>query len=758
MAGLALLSAPGLSWAQGLIVDRRPHVPIAGTYEVRNVTLDARIRDQVAEVQVSQTFHNPGSSQMEAEYLFPLPDDGAIQNFVLLVDGKEMPGRLLPKDEARRIYEDIVRTKRDPALLEYMGLGLIRTSVFPIPPRADRTLTLRYTKVCKRDRDVVEFVYPFATQKFTAKPIERLTLTTRIENKEPIKSVYCPSHDATIERRGDHEAIVKLTMSDVIPTSDFRTIYTLAEGAVGASVLSYRESEGEDGYVLVLASPEVTSRNRELPSKSVIFVLDRSGSMTGQKIEQAKKSLRFVLENLREGDTFNVLVYDDRVESYKPELQRYSSETRAEALRYVDNIYPGGSTNIDEALREAMKQVRDSSRPSYVLFLTDGLPTAGETNEAAIAKRAKDANQADARLFAFGVGLDVNARLLDRLSGGNGGTSEYVKPNEDIEANVSRFFRKMTSPVLSDIQLTFSGTDVNRGYPRDIPDLFEGGQIVWVGRYRESGDTRITISGKVGGEPSTLTVSTRLAGASDRDSYKFVETLWAMRRVGYLIDQIDLNGQNRELTDELVELSKKYGILTPYTSFLADERTDLHARAFNVRAAQESLTQLAEVEGVRGVAQRDLKARYIQNDKLALGGYGGGMGGMGGMMGREARQYALSRRMGGTAAAGATPALNAPAANAAIVVAEDYDGTARVVESVRRVGDKTFFKRGSRWVDSTVTPELEAKAITIEQFSDGYFELSRKQSATMNQYLTFEEPVTVNLAGQVYKIDRPAGR
>ena len=161
LAALAALLMARPALPQGIIIDiRHPDVPIARAFEIREVSVDARVRDQVAEVQVSQTFHNPGSVQIESEYLFPLPEEGAIQNFVLMVDGKELPGRLLPKDEARRIYEEIVRTKRDPALLEYMGRGPLRTSVFPIPPGADRKVTMRYTQLCKRDRDVVEFSYP----------------------------------------------------------------------------------------------------------------------------------------------------------------------------------------------------------------------------------------------------------------------------------------------------------------------------------------------------------------------------------------------------------------------------------------------------------------------------------------------------------------------------------------------------------------------------------------------------------------------
>ncbi|MFO0909252.1 MAG: VIT domain-containing protein [Isosphaeraceae bacterium] len=424
----ALLAAVSSVRAQGLIIDRHTTRPIARSYEVREVALDARVRDQVAEVQISQTFHNPGSVPIDAEFLFPLPEEGAVQNFVLLVDGQELPGKLLARDEARRIYEEIVRTRRDPALLEYMGRGLYRTSVFPIPPGADRKVTMRFTQLCRRERELLEFSYPFSTQKFTARPIQRLAVTLRLESKDAIKSVYSPSHDARVERRGEHEAVVSLEQRDVVPSNDFRLITTLAEGAVGTSVLSYRPTSGEDGYFLLLASPEIRAESTQKPPKTVVFVLDRSGSMAGKKIEQARKALKFVLENLRDDDLFNIVVYDDRVETFKPELQRYSRTTRDEAVRFVENIREGGSTNIDAALQEALGQIHNDDRPGYVLFLTDGLPTAGQVNEAAIAEHARSANRYRARIFAFGVGYDVNARLLDRISGGNSGTSGTSNP------------------------------------------------------------------------------------------------------------------------------------------------------------------------------------------------------------------------------------------------------------------------------------------------------------------------------------------
>jgi Ca-activated chloride channel family protein len=821
LAALALLwAAPG-ALAQGILIDRRPHWPIARSFEIREVAVDARVRDQVAEVQVSQTFHNPGSVMVESEYLFPLPEEGAIQNFVLLVDGKELPGRILPKDEARRIYEEVVRTKRDPALLEYMGRGLFRTSVFPIPPGADRKVTMRYTQICNRDRDIVEFAYPFGTQKFTAKPIQRLSLTLRIESRDAIKSLYSPIYDARIERLGDHDARVTLDQRDIVPTTDFRLVYTLVEGALGATVLSYRPSEGEDGYFLLLASPEVKAPDVRVRPKTVVFVLDRSGSMAGKKIEQARNALRFVLNNLRDDDTFNIVAYDDRVETFRPELQRYSPRTRDEAERFVDNIREGGSTNIDSALQTALAMVPDDDRPSYILFLTDGLPTAGDTNEMTIADHVKRANKYRARVFAFGVGFDVNARLLDRLSGGNSGTSEYVKPDENIETHVARFYSKMTSPVLSDIRIELTGTDVNRTYPRDLPDLFEGGQLVWSGRYRQGGRTTVRLTGKIGGERRSFEFPAELASTDRGTAYDFVERIWALRRVGFIIDQIDLHGQNRELTDELVALSTKYGILTPYTSFLADENVPLHAFRENADRARLSLNELGRVTGLSGVEQRRMKGDLQDATKAAepfsqgaaslpaagpvtAGTQAGGLGtytpelqraGGGQAQANQGQNYAMKRGVDtrsavraqarteeerllearGTAPAGGMAGMGgmgmgggmmagrpAGANHYAMMMAgkpgqsvrlKDAEGNEFLAASVRQIGKKTFYFKENRWIDSVVKPEQDARAKLIKQFSDDFFKLANAQKSELNQYLTFDQPVTVELDGTVYRIE-----
>lgn len=729
---LAGLTAPA-SLGQGLLVNVQPDqhmrlprpiiivpppVPTA-SYKIKELDVQVRLQEQVARVQVSQSFVNTGSVVMEVCFVFPLPYDGAIDQLTLLIDGKEFPAKLLGKDEARRLYEEIVRKNRDPALLEWMGTGLFRTSVFPVPPGAERRVSLRYSQVCRKERGLTDFLFPLATARYTSEPLERLNLRLTIESQAEIKNVYSPTHPVEIVREA-HTATVAYKAERVIPSTDFRLFYDVGEGPVGASVMSYKPA-GDEGYFLILASPDVRAAVEQRAAKTVLFVLDRSGSMSGEKIEQAREALKFVLNNLREGDLFNIIVYDSGVESFRPELQRFTEETRSQALAYVQGIYAGGSTNIDGALSAALAQLKDSSRPNYVLFLTDGLPTAGETNEMRIVANTKSQNQVRARMIVFGVGYDVNSRLLDRLARANFGQTEYVRPNENIEERVSSYYRKIEAPVLTDLRIEITldgaaaeaGPAVNRVYPTDAFDLFAGEQLVIVGRYKQPGAARVVIKGMMQGEPRSFDFPAEFAGESKDETFAFVEKLWAVRRIGEIIDELDLNGPNEELVKELVALSTRHGILTPYTSFLADEGTPLSV-ASNLDRAQREVGQLQLAEGQAAFAQRRAKAMF-QRGALASAAPG------------DAGGQAVYRD-----------------------AATDKDV---VVETVRNIGNKAFYRKNQQWIDSTITEEMQHNAKRIVQFSDEYFSLAARHGKRLSQYLVFDEPVFVNLDGECYLIE-----
>ena len=356
-----------------------------------------------------------------------------------------------------------------------------------------------------------------------------------------------------IRRRDDRHATVVFRANDCVPSSDFRLLYDVGRGKVGARVLSYRPSRSDDGYFLLLACPQIKAAHDQPPRKTVVFVMDRSGSMSGKKIEQVRRGLRFMLDRLRPGDLFNVIVYDSQVESFRPELQRFNDQTHKAAEGFIEGVYAGGSTDINAALATALAQLKDPAMPNYVIFLTDGMPTTGVTNEAQIVANAKEANQVRARIFAFGAGYDVNARLLDRLVRETFGQSEYVGTEEDIEDHVSRLYRRIESPVMTDVKIEFGldvkkaeeGSPVDRVYPRGSFDLFAGEQLVIVGRYQHARHGEGDRQRDGGGQPAEARLSRRPAAKSPTNRGGFVEKLWAVRRVGEILDEIDLHGRTR---------------------------------------------------------------------------------------------------------------------------------------------------------------------------------------------------------------------
>lgn len=712
--------------------------PVRPTYAVKEVAISATVRDQLATVLVQQVFVNTGSVQGEAQFVLPIPPDSVVDGLTLMIDGKEFPAQILKKEEARARYEAIVRTNRDPALLEWMGWGLIQTSVFPLPAGATRRVDLQYSSLLRKEGDAVDLLIPLAGARFTAKPVEKLSVKVQISATQDIKNLFSSSHPVDVVRPDARTAVVSWTGSSESSAADFRLIYDTNPADVGISLLTYRPDKDDEGYFLLLASPKFEVAAAQRPRKTIQFVLDQSGSMTGAKMEQARGALRFVLNNLNEGDLFNIVAYQSTVQQFRPELEVYNPTTRQAALGYVDSLYAGGGTNIHDALTTALKPLTDKTAPSYVLFLTDGLPTIGEQREPAIAAAARQANVVRARLLTFGVGYDVNSRLLDRLARDNFGASEYVRPNEDIEASVSRVFGKINSPVLTNVQLRVLQpgmsaqltSNTSRVYPSGEVDLFTGEQLVLVGRYLQSGPATVLLHGVAAGEPKTYEFSPTLAEPQSDSTNAFIARLWATRRIGQIIDELDLNGKNAELLTELTNLATKYGVLTPYTSFLADENARPSSLALgnadSYREVETQVDRLAETAGRDAVELRAAKG-FLQRARAASG-----------------------PMIAGSVIAGQP---GAPANSVSGL-------RAKVEDTVRQSSAAAVYRRGKLVLQQeTAEIDLERDKAQIEQitrFSEAYFELVRLNTQDENQLLSLQQPgeqLLIKLRGQVYLID-----
>src|SRR5262249_25829839 len=313
----------------------------------------------------------------------------------------------------------------------------------------------------------------------------------------------------------------------------------------------------------------------EVAPKDIVFVFDTSGSMNGAKIEQARRALRFILSNLNPHDRFNIIRFNSEVEPFRKELVEAAPASLEAARAFVDETKPVGGRATDDALVTAFESLpttrlaSDEGRRTMIVFMTDGQPTIGETSPERILADVARLNHGRARLFVFGVGDDVNTLLLDRLARDGDGTVEYVRPSEDLELKVSAFYNKVAYPVLADLELSLPGVEVTDLYPKRVPDLFAGSQLILFGRYRRPGNVTARLTGQVAGRTRSFNYPVPLPDR-ERDN-SFIPRLWASRKIGYLLEEIRLHGESAELKDEVIRLSKEHGILTPYTAFLVEE-------------------------------------------------------------------------------------------------------------------------------------------------------------------------------------------
>ena len=739
------------------VIERRIIIPPRPTpsapIEVSYTKADVKIKDQFATTKVEQEFYNPNARRLEGTFLFPVPKGAQLDKFTMNINGKPVEAELLDADKARAIYEDIVRRQRDPALLEYAGQALFKVRIFPIEPHERKKITLSYSQLLKSDGGLVGYTLPLNTEKFTAKPLRTVSVKLELEGKRALKSIYSPTHKVEVKRDGAHKATVGFEASDVNPSGDFQVFYTQDDADLGVNLLTYKPA-GEDGYFLLLASPGVETKNAKVMPKDVVFVLDTSGSMQGAKLAQAKKALAFCVENLNDGDRFEVLSFATEVDPLFNNLRDATKENRSAAQKFIETLKPIGGTAIDDALKKAVALRPDGgTRPYVIVFLTDGRPTVGTVDENQILAGATKSKTGLTRIFCFGIGTDVNTHLLDKIAEETKAFSTYVLPEEDIEVKVSGFFTKIKEPVLASPVLKFpEGVRVTKIYPAPLPDLFKGEQLIVAGRYTTGGDGAIQIEGNVGGETKRFAYDVVFPSASSE--HDFIPRLWATRRVGYLLDEIRLRGESKELKDEVTELARKYAIVTPYTAYLIIE--DEQRR--NVPLHSQTLRRSATTDQL-GLSGDAAATRFykMQKDKAGDAAVAGS---------RSLNSLKQANTPGEAIASGNYEVFrgdNAPVSGAASLSAAG--GRARAAVTLKNESDarqtqdqgrftagKTFFRNGEKWIDSDVqNQKQDAKRNRVQFGSKEYFDLVAKQPQSRS-WLALGANVEFTLGDTVYEV------
>ena len=555
--------------------------------EINRHHIKIGIKNQLVTTKVDQVFVNPNSFEANGMYLFPVPDDAVVSKLALSVDGKSVSGELLSQEQSHQIYRDSARYGGNRAILEHIGTRAFAVEVPGIPASGERRIQFEYSQIIPADSDLTKYTYPLSLAKSASAPIRNLHVEMEIVSENELRTVYSPSHEVIINRKDDHHVHLSYEGTDVDPDDDFLCYYSVSDDNFGITVLTHRADEKENGYFMLLVSPKYEVKQTEIVEKDFVFVLDRSGSMARRKVEQAKAALRYCVQNLNDGDRFNLILFNTDITSladrlnrgeewFGDELWRDSAtlsnklidlkDGREKAFAFIEGIEGRGGTNINEALLTALAEKPDPNRPRIIVFLTDGQPTAGVTNAARILENVAKANNNQSRIFVFGVGYDINDHLLDKMAADNGGTRNYVTPNEDIEVAVSSLFRKMNEPVLVDVGINFGQIVTKELTPKNLPDLFREEQLTILGCYEGQGDTALKLRGVISSEQHEFSKDVHFSALEpDND---FLPHLWAQRRIAELVDEAALNGRTRELDEEIERLSRKYGVLTPYTSFV----------------------------------------------------------------------------------------------------------------------------------------------------------------------------------------------
>ncbi|MBL9088147.1 MAG: VWA domain-containing protein [Planctomycetia bacterium] len=561
----AAVAAAGAAQANGIVVESHAGGTRTGPSPVSLVAhrVHAHVVDRLADVDVEQVFRNQDTVELEGVYLFPLPEGAAVSRFSMTMGGRVVEGEVLAADAARAVYEGIVRRRQDPALLEYVGRGLYRAHVFPIPARGDVRVKLSYQQVLTDDGDVLELRYPLATSRLGGAEVAEVSVAVDVHASQELKAVYSPSHPVDVVRDGPQAA--KVTWSRAGAKADRDFVLFLGSGAgLGLSVLSHKP-DGADGTFVAVLTPPPLERAVPVP-KDVIFVLDTSSSMSGAKFTMARRAVAAGLDALGAADAFALVTFASGVERFAPALRDAAPAPRQAARRWLEARKASGATDLEGGLMAGLRYARPG-RLAIVVLVTDGRPSVGSVTANAVLERAQGLDGGRARVYTFGVGVDVDVALLDRIAEATGGAREYVADGADLERATGRFYAKTSHPVLTDVVLDF-GAGVHDVYPSRIPTLFAGEQVVVFGRYPAGGPGTVRVTATADRQPVTHTFT---ATFRDTPGPAYLERLHAQRKVAYLLDAIRLNGEDEELVREVTELGTRYAIVTPYTSALVVE-------------------------------------------------------------------------------------------------------------------------------------------------------------------------------------------
>jgi Ca-activated chloride channel family protein len=676
--------------APGVICSPLPPCRVGSAVERVRSDVRAELSERVVRYEIRETFVNRGAGLGEADYMLPLPRNAAFRELRLFINGEPVAGEVMSADRARAIYEEIVRRQRDPALVEWMGQGLLRARIFPIAPGERKEVLVRFDAIPEREGDALRVDYFRGTRRGSIQPapvVRGVRMDREIGSETGERETFRLRYPATLGRAYSptHRVVLRddgrSRVAEIVGDAPHVTVLVPVPRRSSISLAAVSHATGGDRHVLLTVTPPAQTGAR-LP-RDVTLVLDVSGSMSGDKIRQARAAGVQLLRTLDERDRFRLIEFSSDVRSFRDDFLPAARGNVAAGIEYLQELRAAGGTNIEGALMEALRGNAGSNRLPLVLFLTDGMPTVGESRADVLAELVSERRQ-NRRLFTFGVGTDVNVALLEQLAIDGRGTAHFVRSTESIEHAVGIVASRLSEPLLTDVRIQTRGVRLSDAYPRLPTDIFAGQDLVLLARYHGAGRATVRVTGRSAGRDVSFQSVIDFPERERRND--FVPRLWATRRIGHLTAERRRSSDRRELDEEIRELALRYGLPSDVSSYLVLEP-----------GATEPV--IAQTTGRR---ERDLSGR----------------GAVGNAPAPPSPVTRVSEMAVTSGSVAFESARNAAAQRDAATLAVTDAGAGR-----RALAGRVFELRDSAWVQVSPAPGSRQTTMRIKPFSSAYFDI-----------------------------------
>ena len=555
--------------------------------------IEVDVEDQVAIVTSTQEFKNTSTDSTLFTFAFPLADDASPISIRWQIDNVWYIGSIapVPQDTTLPGEGGPGGGERNP-IDDYLGETPLLFDIEQfVKPDSSVTVELSYVQLLPYEFGNVDFAFPNRYGAVQSTPVAEQTFTFNLASQRTINELTLLSHEGSTESNLGNEASLSLDLSELPLDTDFAVQYTLSQEELGLFGFStwFPDSlitdGGNQGFFTFVAEPDA-SENTEVISKVFTLIIDRSGSMGGEKIIQAREAASFIINNLNPGDQFNIIDFSSEVRSFNNEHVLFDESNRAQAVDYINNLNASGATNISDALLLAVDQfgAASTNTANLIIFFTDGQANRGITDRDGIVQAVEAAanqNENNPIIYTFGIGADVDTRLLTQLAVNNDGLVEFLG-NDELEERITDFYLRVRNPVLINTAVSFDRAGILEIFPAPLPNLFQGSQMIVSGRYDTPGPVTITLSGSAFGEPVSFDYTLDLANTAVPE-YQFLPKIWAKQKIDQLlVAYFSLDASSSEakaLRDEVIALGVAYGIVTPFTSFQGGEEEEEDNRA-----------------------------------------------------------------------------------------------------------------------------------------------------------------------------------